>query len=81
MVPGNHDDRNHLRDAFAEYSNPFVSIDVLLTYGTSRFTHVTVRQDARLAGTSRAKVALFSSAGSTRIPTLATKPKLVTAAA
>ena len=44
--------RTDLRDAFADYSNPFVSIDVLLTYGTSRFTHVMVRQDARLAGDS-----------------------------
>ncbi len=44
--------RTDLRDAFADYSNPFVSIDVLLTYGTSRFTHVIVRQDSRLAGTS-----------------------------
>jgi glycosyltransferase involved in cell wall biosynthesis len=44
--------RTDLRDAFADYSNPFVSIDVLLTYGTNRFTHVMVRQDPRLAGTS-----------------------------
>ena len=44
--------RTDLRDAFADYSNPFVSIDVLLTYGTSRFSHVIVRQDARLAGKS-----------------------------
>jgi undecaprenyl-phosphate 4-deoxy-4-formamido-L-arabinose transferase len=30
----------------------FVSIDVLLTWGTQRFTHVTVRHDARTIGTS-----------------------------
>lgn len=44
--------RTDVRDAFADYSNPFVSIDVLLTYGTSRFAHVIVRQEPRLAGTS-----------------------------
>jgi glycosyltransferase involved in cell wall biosynthesis len=44
--------RTDIRDAFEDYSNPFVSIDVLLTYGTSRFSHIMVRQDARFAGTS-----------------------------
>ena len=44
--------RTEVRDAFVNYSNPFVSIDVLLTYGTSRFSHVFVRQDPRLASTS-----------------------------
>src|SRR4029077_6190660 len=34
------------------YSNPFVSIDVLLTYGTDRFGHIQVRHDSRLAGQS-----------------------------
>jgi undecaprenyl-phosphate 4-deoxy-4-formamido-L-arabinose transferase len=44
--------RTRLRDAFVDYSNPFVSIDVLLTYGTDRFGHVQVRHDARAAGQS-----------------------------
>jgi glycosyltransferase involved in cell wall biosynthesis len=44
--------RTRLRDAFADYSNPFVSIDVLLTYGTDRFGHVQVRHDPRSAGRS-----------------------------
>jgi glycosyltransferase involved in cell wall biosynthesis len=41
-----------LRDAFAAYQSPFVSIDVLLTWGTTRFTHITVRHDPRAVGVS-----------------------------
>jgi glycosyltransferase involved in cell wall biosynthesis len=44
--------RTQLRDAFTEYHNSFVSIDVLLTWGTTRFTAVPVRQDARQRGQS-----------------------------
>lgn len=44
--------RTVIRDAFAGYRGPLVSIDVLLTWGTTRFTHVTVRHDPRVAGTS-----------------------------
>lgn len=44
--------RAHLRDAFKDYRNPFVSIDVLLTWGTSRFAAIKVRQDQRTVGTS-----------------------------
>jgi glycosyltransferase involved in cell wall biosynthesis len=44
--------RTNLRRAFASYRSPFVSIDVLLTWGTTRFAAVPVRHDARAAGTS-----------------------------
>jgi undecaprenyl-phosphate 4-deoxy-4-formamido-L-arabinose transferase len=44
--------RTQLRDAFAEYQSPFVSIDVLLTWGTTRFSAVKVRHDSRQAGIS-----------------------------
>lgn len=44
--------RTRLRDAFATYRGPFVSIDVLLTWGTTRFSHVAVRHDARNVGRS-----------------------------
>ena len=44
--------RTRLRSAFAAYRGPYVSIDVLLTWGTSRFTHVSVRHDARRIGAS-----------------------------
>ena len=44
--------RTELRAAFARYQGPFVSIDVLLTWATSRFAAVEVRHDQRMAGPS-----------------------------
>ena len=44
--------RTQLRAAFAEFRGSFVSIDVLLTWATHRFTHVVVRHDPRTIGTS-----------------------------
>ena len=44
--------RTRLRDAFATYRGPYVSIDVLLTWGTTRFSHVTVRHEPRAMGAS-----------------------------
>jgi len=44
--------RTQLRDAFASYQSPFVSIDVLLTLGTTRFSAVPVRHEARGVGDS-----------------------------
>lgn len=44
--------RTFLRDAFRDYQNPHVSIDVLLTWGTNRFTAVTVKHDTRQVGVS-----------------------------
>lgn len=44
--------RTHLRDAFEEYRSPSVNIDVLLTWGTTRFSAVPVQQDERAIGTS-----------------------------
>lgn len=44
--------RRDLRDAFSGYQHPFVSIDVLLTWATTRFTALPVRHDPRRAGAS-----------------------------
>ena len=44
--------RTQLRDAFAAYHSPFVSIDVLLTWGTTKFGSVCVRHDPRTIGKS-----------------------------
>jgi undecaprenyl-phosphate 4-deoxy-4-formamido-L-arabinose transferase len=44
--------RTAVRAAFADYRSPFVSIDVLLTWGTTRFAAVPVRQDPRRVGQS-----------------------------
>jgi len=44
--------RGYLQQAFAEYSGSFVSIDVLLTWGTTKFTAVPVEHHARAIGKS-----------------------------
>ena len=44
--------RRSVVSAFTNYSNTFVSIDVLLTWGTQRFAAVAVRHDARASGVS-----------------------------
>jgi glycosyltransferase involved in cell wall biosynthesis len=44
--------RTQIRDSFANYQGSFVSIDVLLTWGTTRFVGVRVRHDSRRAGAS-----------------------------
>lgn len=42
----------HLRDAFSDYRSPFLSIDVLLTWGTTKFTALPVRHEPRISGKS-----------------------------
>jgi glycosyltransferase involved in cell wall biosynthesis len=42
----------HLREAFAAYQSPFVSIDVLLTWATTRFGATTVAFQPRHSGSS-----------------------------
>jgi len=44
--------RTRLRNAFEAYRSPSVNIDVLLTWGTTSFSSVNVRQDDRLIGDS-----------------------------
>jgi glycosyltransferase involved in cell wall biosynthesis len=44
--------RGLVRNAFAAYQGPFVSIDVMLTWGTMRFAAVPVRHDPRQVGVS-----------------------------
>lgn len=44
--------RTRLREAFAGYGSPFVNLDVLLTWGTTRFSSVPVRHDERRRGVS-----------------------------
>ena len=45
--------RTEVRNAFATYRSPFVSIDVLLTWGTSRFAALPVRHEPRRIGSSQ----------------------------
>ncbi len=44
--------RTTMRNAFQEYRGPFVSIDVLLTWGAMRFTAIRVKHSPRIAGAS-----------------------------
>ena len=44
--------RSDIRQAFENFQGPFVSIDVLLTWGTTRFAVVPVRHDPRETGRS-----------------------------
>lgn len=44
--------RTRLRDAFHDYRGPYVSIDVLLTWGTTRFTAIRVKHNPRSIGVS-----------------------------
>lgn len=44
--------RTRVRESFADYRGTFVSIDVLVTWGTVRFGSVPVRHDARPRGVS-----------------------------
>src|SRR3984885_14344327 len=49
--------RTRLREGFLTYRSPFVSIDVLLTWTTTRFTAIKVRHVPRVAGESGYTVA------------------------
>jgi glycosyltransferase involved in cell wall biosynthesis len=44
--------RTMLRRAFADYRSPSISVDVLLTWGTTRFSHVAVEHRPRSDGAS-----------------------------
>ena len=44
--------RTRAREAFADYHSPFVSIDVVLTWATTRFVAIKVRHDPRPMGVS-----------------------------
>jgi undecaprenyl-phosphate 4-deoxy-4-formamido-L-arabinose transferase len=44
--------RTQVRDSFANFQGSFVSIDVLLTWGTNRFAAIPVRHDPRRYGAS-----------------------------
>jgi len=45
--------RTKLREAFKNYYNPYVNIDVLLSWGTNRFGTVEMKHDERKFGESR----------------------------
>ena len=44
--------RTQIRQAFEDYHGPYVNIDVLLTWGTAKFTSIKVRHEPRMIGES-----------------------------
>jgi glycosyltransferase involved in cell wall biosynthesis len=52
--------RTELRQGFERYGNPYVSIDVLLTWSTTRFAAVPVRHEPRRSGRSRYTVRMLA---------------------
>ena len=44
--------RTSVREAFATYGSPYVSIDVLLTWGTTKFSAIALRHAPRARGES-----------------------------
>ena len=52
--------RTSVREAFAGYHGPYVNIDVLLTWGTSRFSSVQVTHAARETGVSNYTVRMLA---------------------
>jgi undecaprenyl-phosphate 4-deoxy-4-formamido-L-arabinose transferase len=66
--------RTRVREAFAAFRGPYVSIDVMLTWGTTRFGFVVVRYEPRVIGVSNytfrrlARHALNMLTGFTAVP-------------
>jgi glycosyltransferase involved in cell wall biosynthesis/ribosomal protein S18 acetylase RimI-like enzyme len=66
--------RTELRDGFADYVGPDVSIDGLLTWQTDRFRSVQVRHDARVHGASNYSLRKLVRHALTMITAFSTRP-------
>jgi glycosyltransferase involved in cell wall biosynthesis len=66
--------RTGLREAFAGYRSPFVSIDVMLTWSTTRFSAVAVEHRPRAVGASQYTVRALVRHGLTMITGFSTLP-------
>ncbi len=66
--------RTRLRDAFANYHSPFVSIDVMLTWSTTRFSVVAVEHRPREIGTSHYTLRTLVRHGLTMVTGFSTLP-------
>ena len=66
--------RTPLRDSFASFSGPYVSIDVLLSWATSRFTSVEVEHAERRSGPSTYSFAKLASLALTMLTGFSTRP-------
>lgn len=66
--------RTPLRDSFAAFSGPYVSIDVLLGWATSRFSSVEVEHAERRSGPSTYSFAKLASLALTMLTGFSTRP-------
>jgi glycosyltransferase involved in cell wall biosynthesis len=66
--------RAGLRQAFEGYQNPNVILDVLLSWGTNRFTTVSVREDPRAEGVSNYNFSRLFRVAMTVLTAYSTKP-------
>lgn len=66
--------RTSLRDAFASFAGPYVSIDVLLSWATSRFSSVDVEHAERTSGPSTYSFGKLASLALTMLTGFSTRP-------
>ena len=66
--------RTRIRDSFRDYTGPFVSMDVLFTWGTQRFTAIPVRNDLRAIGQSNYTVGKLITHGLNMVTGFSTLP-------
>jgi glycosyltransferase involved in cell wall biosynthesis len=66
--------RAELRPSFSDFQGPYVSIDVLLSWSTTRFASVPVRHDERVAGRSNYTVRMLAKYALTMLTGFTTRP-------
>jgi glycosyltransferase involved in cell wall biosynthesis len=66
--------RADLRPAFVDFQGPYVSIDVLLSWSTTRFASVPVRHDERVSGQSNYTVRSLAAYALTMLTGFTTRP-------
>lgn len=66
--------RTRLRDSFANYQGSFISIDVLLTWGTNRFTNLRVKHEDRAHGVSNYTVFMLLTHAANMVTGFSTLP-------
>ncbi len=66
--------RTEIRAAFAAFSGPYVSVDVLLSWGTSRFASIPVEHHPRAVGRSNYTLRKLASHALTMLTGFSTRP-------
>jgi undecaprenyl-phosphate 4-deoxy-4-formamido-L-arabinose transferase len=66
--------RTDLRDAFADFRGPYVTLDVLLTWATKRFDSIVVDHDERTQGRSTYTFRKLAGAALTTLTGFSTRP-------